>query len=127
MSNPSTEAITAGLVRMALDGAALRHQAIAANIANIANATVPGHRPVQVNFETKLEQARQRMEAGESPAAVRAELAPTAEVADHGEPAVSIDIQAADMAQNVVHYQALLKGYGKRLSILAMAINEGKR
>jgi flagellar basal-body rod protein FlgB len=124
MSNPSTEAVTAGLMRMALDGAALRHQAIATNI---ANATTPGHRPVQVNFEANIAQARQRMEAGESPAAVRAELAPTAQVADDGDPAVSIDMQAADLAQNVVHYQALLKGYGKRMSILAMAINEGKR
>jgi flagellar basal-body rod protein FlgB len=124
MSHPSTEAITASLMRMALDGAALRHQAIATNI---ANATTPGHRPVQVNFEANIEQARQRMEAGESPASMRADLAPTAQVADDGDPAVSIDMQAADLAQNVVHYQALLKGYGKRMSILAMAINEGKR
>ena len=124
MSNNTIEAVTAGLMRLALDGAALRHQAIAANI---ANATVPGHRPVQVRFEAQLNEARQRMEAGEAPVAVRAELAPTAQLADEGEPAVAIDMQAAELAQNVVHYQALLKGYGKRMSILALAINEGKR
>lgn len=125
MSN-STEAVTLNLMKMAMDGAAMRHQAIAANI---ANATTPGYAPVQVSFEGQLRQARERLEAGESIAGVAADLAPEVEsdaAAADGAP-VAIDLQAAQLAQNVVHYQALLKGYGKRMAILAAAINEGKR
>ncbi len=125
MSN-TTEAVTLSLTKMALDGASLRHQAISANI---ANATTPGHAPLRVSFESQLKQARERLDAGESSAAVVADLAPQIESDSEaaGGSAIALDVQAADMAQNVVHYQALLKGYGKRMSILAMAINEGKR
>jgi flagellar basal-body rod protein FlgB len=125
MSN-TTEAVTSSLMKMAMDGAALRHQAIAANI---ANATTPGFAPLHVSFEGRLQPARERLEAGESATGVAADLAPQIEsdpAAGNG-PAVAIDLQAAELAQNVVHYQALLKGYGKRMAILAAAINEGKR
>ena len=46
MSSP-TEAVTNSLMKFALDGAAMRHQAIAANI---ANATTRGYAPVRVDF-----------------------------------------------------------------------------
>ena len=36
------------------------------------------------------------------------------------------DVQAR-LAQNTVHYQALLRGAAKQLSILGVAITEGKR
>jgi flagellar basal-body rod protein FlgB len=125
MSN-STEAVTSTLMKLALDGAALRHQAIAANI---ANASSPGHVPVRVDFEQQLRQAKEQLDAGEAPASVAGDLGASIE----SEPTsgtsamVAVDQQVAQLAQNVVHYEALLKGFGKRMAILSAAINEGKR
>lgn len=120
----STEAVTSNLLKLALDGAALRHQAIAANI---ANATTPGYTPVRVSFDTVMQQARDRLQAGEAPHSVAASLANGLEADPDAAGAVALDQQAADLAQNVVQYQALLKGMARRMSILAAAINEGKR
>ena len=120
----STEAVTSNLMKLALDGAALRHQAIAANI---ANATSPGYTPVRVSFDTVMQDARDRLQAGESLRSVAASLANGIEADPDAAGAVALDQQAADLAQNVVQYQALLKGMAKRMSILAAAINEGKR
>ena len=123
MSNP-TEAVTTGLMRLALDGSAMRHQAIAANI---ANATTTGYVPVRVSFENQLQKARDRFQNGESFQTVAADLGAVIESDDAPGASVAVDIQAAELAQNVVHYQALLKGWSKRTSIQASAINEGKR
>ena len=121
----ATEAVTASLMKLALDGAALRHQAIAANI---ANATTRGYAPVRVEFEQQLVEARERLEAGEGTAVVEAAFAAAAEAkADEGGAAVAVDLEVAQLAQNVVQYQALTRAMSKRMSILAMAINEGKR
>jgi flagellar basal-body rod protein FlgB len=119
-----TEAVTTALLKLALDGAALRHQAIAANI---ANATTPGYQPVRVSFESQLEQLRQRLDAGEPLQRAGADAAPQVEAMGEAGDRVAIDLQAAELAQNVVHYQALVRGLNKRMSILATAINEGKR
>ena len=124
MSQP-TEAVTSAIMRVALDGAALRHQAIAANI---ANAATPGYQPLKVSFERQLASARDRLNGGEALQGVLADLSPSVEAqAGEGEGRPAIDLQVADMAQNVVQYQALLKGWSKRMSILSAAINEGKR
>ena len=120
----TTEAVTAGLMRLALDGAALRHQAIAANI---ANATTAGYVPVRVSFEHQLQEARDRLQTGETLPTVLADMGAVVERDETPGASVAVDMQTADLAQNVVHYQALLKGWGKRMSILATAINEGKR
>ena len=40
---------------------------------------------------------------------------------------VALDMEIAKIAKNAVQYQALLRGVGKRLSILGAAINEGRR
>lgn len=119
----STEAVTSAIMRVALDGAALRHQAIAANI---ANAATPGYQPLKVSFEGQLASARQRLSGGEALNTVLADLSPSIEAAE-GEGRSALDLQVADMAQNVVQYQALLKGWSKRMAILSAAINEGKR
>ena len=119
----STEAVTSAIMRVALDGAALRHQAIAANI---ANAATPGYQPLKVSFESQLANARERLNGGEALQTVLADLSPSVEAAE-GERRPALDLQVADMAQNVVQYQALLKGWSKRMSILSAAINEWKR
>jgi flagellar basal-body rod protein FlgB len=124
MSHPS-ESATSAIMRIALDGAALRHQAISANI---ANANLPGHRPLAVSFEAQLVQARERLLGGEPLQSVLADTSPAVEAHDAAASGpVSLDMQVADMAQNVVHHQALLKGWNKRMSILSTAINDGRR
>lgn len=124
MSN-STEAVTTAVMRLALDGTAMRHQALASNI---ANAQTAGYAPVRVAFEGELSRARQRLVAGENPAAVLADAAPVAsEIEGSAGVAAPLDMQVAELAQNVVQYQALLKGWSKRMAILSAAINEGKR
>jgi flagellar basal-body rod protein FlgB len=120
----TTDAVTQGLLRLALDGVALRHQAIAANI---ANATTPGYAPVKVDFEGELARARERFVAGGDYDSVSAEADLHLVTDGRSDAAASIDDQAAALAQNVVHYQALLKGWSKRMSIVAMAVNEGGR
>ncbi|HWH82082.1 MAG TPA: flagellar basal body protein [Burkholderiaceae bacterium] len=125
MSN-TAEAVTSTLMKLALDGASLRHQAIAANI---ANAGSPGYAPVRVDFEQRLRQARERIESGEAPNSVAADASATIENEPRGAAVSpgSIDLQTAQLAQNVVHYQALARGWSKRMAILSTAINEGKR
>lgn len=123
MSSP-TEAVTNSLMKLALDGAAMRHQAIAANI---ANATTRGYAPVRVDFEHQLQSARSRLEAGEGTASVADDFAASTVATSDAGATVAVDLEVAQLAQNVVQYQALLKGLSKRMSILAMAINEGKR
>lgn len=118
----TTEAVTQGLLRLALDGAVVRHQAIAANI---ANAHVQGYAPVKLEFGAELERARDRLLGGADYESVRGEAEMSVTADERGDVAMGLDEQAAALAQNVVHYQALLKGMSKRMSIMAMAINEG--
>jgi flagellar basal-body rod protein FlgB len=40
---------------------------------------------------------------------------------------VQLDMEVARMAQNAVHYQALLKGIEKQYAILSTAIADGKK
>jgi flagellar basal-body rod protein FlgB len=124
MSNP----VTMALVAKALDAASLRHQAIANNI---ANANSVGYQSVRVNFEEQLSFARQALSSGGSLSAadvssvhafVEAEPAPSS-----GTPSVMIDMEMVKLAQNTLHYQALIKALGQHASILSTAINEGKR
>jgi flagellar basal-body rod protein FlgB len=120
----TTEAVTSAVLKLAMDGAALRHQALASNI---ANAQTPGYAPLKVSFESELGRARARLAAGENAATVLADAAPEMSEGDTGAGALPVDMQVAELAQNVVQYQALLKGWSKRMAILSAAINEGKR
>jgi flagellar basal-body rod protein FlgB len=124
----STDQVTMALMVKALDAAALRHQAIAGNI---ANANSVGYRPLRVNFEEQLGFARQALARGGDPltAADLANVRPLLEqgpLPPAGESAVMIDLEMVKLAQNTVQYQALLKGLNQRMSILATAINERK-
>jgi flagellar basal-body rod protein FlgB len=116
------------LVSMALDAASLRQQAIAANI---ANASTPGYRPLRVSFEDQLDFARQQLGSG-SPVApgalagVRPQLV-QGEPQAEGSGSTGLDVQTAELAQNAIQYQALLKGLSHHFSIMSTIINEGKR
>jgi flagellar basal-body rod protein FlgB len=125
----ATDPVTTALVVKALDTAVLRHQAIAANIANAHSAD---YRPLRVNFEEQLNSARQTLANGGTSltAADVASLRPFLEqepLLNTGSTAVMIDLEMVKLAQNTLQYQALLKGLGHRISILSVAINEGRR
>lgn len=126
-----TEAITRSALALALDAATLRHQVIANNI---ANANTEGFAARKVDFAAYLQEARQVLQqtgqldaislrslaAGR--AAVELRLGPD------GKPApVRLDEEMADMAQNAVHYQALVRALSRQLSIVALAAADGKR
>lgn len=123
-----TEAITMNMASMALDAASLRHLTIANNIANVNTA---GYAPASVSFERQMEAARAALHQGEPVTAamlagIRPLLQRAAPLAD-ADRGGQLDIEVANLAQNTVHYEALLKALGKHMSILGSAINEGKR
>lgn len=123
--------LTSRLVSLALDGAMARHAAIAMNI---ANANVEGYRPVTASFDEMVEQLRGRA-AGTTADAVTRDAVSTVQsamsnqplVADKNSTQVQIDVEMAKLAQNTVHYQALLSAKSKATSIIRAAINEGRR
>ena len=124
------EAITTTALGLALDAASLRQQAISANI---ANANSIDYVPVKVNFEAQLDDARQALQSnGRLDASALAGVAPKLEMDVDTtvlglSPKVSLDIEVARMAQNAVHYQALVKGLSKHYAILSAAVNDGKK
>jgi flagellar basal-body rod protein FlgB len=123
-----TEAITVEMAKLALDAASLRHQAIAHNIANVNS---PGFAPARVSFEEQMGAARNALRDGAPVeramlAGVRPAMMRAAPAADTNRTAL-LDLQVADMAQNTVQYEALLKALGKHMAILSSAVSEGKR
>ncbi len=126
-----TEAITRSALALALDAATLRHQVIANNI---ANANTEGFSARKVDFAAYLQEARQvPQETGQLDAiSLRSLAAGRAAVelrlGPDGKPApVRLDEEMADMAQNAVHYQALVRALSRQLSIVALAAADGKR
>ena len=124
----SIESLTTATVSMALDAASLRQQVIAANI---ANAGRPDFEAQRVSFEATLSGLQHPSSAGSSapasPAfALRAQLSP--DLGSDGVPhAVALDSEVGALAQNTLHYQALVRGLSKYMSVMASAVSEGKR
>ena len=125
------EGITTTALSMALDAASLRQQAIATNI---ANASSEGYIPQRVNFEAYVQDARReliergRLDSQTLLNMAESPLAMEPAVDGAGVPAkVQLDAEVAGMAQNAVHYQALLKGLSRHLSVLYSAASDGKR
>ncbi len=125
------EAITQASLSLALDAASLRHQAIARNI---ANAGTEGYTAVDVGFSAQMDSARAQLAQGRSLDA--RQVASMAEEGVRIQPAVGadglpvrvqLDSEVARMAQNAVHYQALLKGLSRHMAILSTAVSDGKR
>ncbi len=117
--------LTVDLIRLGLNAASLRHQAAASNI---ANAAVPGYKRLSVSFEDQLADQLSAVRQpdgliGDLPAGVSPVLQEAATAG--GE--VALDVEVANMSQNVLRYETLVKGLSKHFSILSTAINEGKR
>ncbi len=125
------EAITQASLSLALDAATLRHQAIANNI---ANAGTEGFVPQRLGFSSQMQEARRQLDEGRR--IDSAQLAAISEAGFKLEPVatgnglparVQLDSEVAQMAQNAVHYQALLKGLSRHMAILSTAVSDGKR
>jgi flagellar basal-body rod protein FlgB len=120
---------TTDALLLALDAASLRHQAIANNI---ANANTPGYVPLRVNFEEQLGSFSRAVHESDSNArtalhGVRAFIEPDPAGAGPGATNVMLDMEVVKLSQNVVHYQTLLRGLSKQMSLISAAINDGRR
>ncbi len=122
------EAVTTTMLGLALDAASLRQQMTAANI---ANAETAGYVPMKVSFEAQMADIqRSRGNAGQLDSALLDAMQPRVEPAFDaaGLPTkVMLDVEVANMAQNAVQYQALVKGLAKHYSILSIAVSDGKK
>ena len=125
-----TEAVTTQMLKLALDAASMNHQAIANNIANV---NTPGYAPVRVNFEEQLAGLRETLEqGGRVKSDMLAGILPVMQREEaltdvSGDHTAALDMETAKLAENTVHYEALLKVAGMRMSMVNSAINEGKR
>lgn len=119
---------TGALLKLALDAAHLKQQVHAANI---ANANVQGYAPLRLSFGDQLARLRDALAAGDAPAglpdALDAELAPAVDEQGRAAAKVEIDQEVAEIAHNTLHYQALLRGMSKHLSLMALAIADGRK
>ncbi|SEK93184.1 flagellar basal-body rod protein FlgB [Roseateles sp. YR242] len=117
------EAVTTASLSLALDAATLRQQVIAANI---ANANSIGYVPQRASFEAQIEDGLRGDARSASAPVLQVRIEP--EIAPNGGPAVvHVDTEVAAMAENNLHYQALVRGLNRHLSILSSAVSEGKR
>jgi len=123
-----SDRITTALVMMALDAAALRHQAIANNLANVHSQD---YRPQRLNFEEQLSALRHAVDTrGSITPTALAQVRPfieTGAMRAAGSLAEKMDMELVKLSQNAVHYQSLLKALDKRGTIFSLAVNEGRR
>jgi len=132
------ESVTTRLLVRALDSAEVRHRTIVANIAN-ASTGGPAVRPPR--FDALLETAARpasmgaaehasnepaRLDATPGQTAAAASLDATA-VPEGLAPQVRIDLEMARMGANSIHYQALLRGLDRHLSLMSITVGDGKR
>lgn len=136
---------TMRLVRVALDGLALRQQVTSHNI---ANAETPGFKASVVTFEDQLQRVLSPQDPfgdeGGTLQLVRthpAHLTAEGEMGEHLAPQVrrisntigrndqnnvDIDREMITLADTAIHYQALTRLLAKRFAILRAAITEGR-
>lgn len=114
---------TLRLVERSLDAAALRHTAIAQNV---ANANVPGAKRMQVSFEELLSVVRNDLLQGRAVAPTEIPQATVSEATGSQE-TIELDKEMAAMSSNSLHYQALVRALNRHLGMLSMAMQDGKR
>lgn len=123
--------VTGQLLRMGLDASIMKHQVIANNIANVNSQ---GYTPVSINFEAQLAMHKSQLMDRQNDAAnsvLLNDITPHIERASESKTEgvsrnVLLDMEMANMARNVVHYQALLEGRAKKGALLKMAITGGQ-
>lgn len=112
---------TLRLVIRALDAGALRHQAIAQNI---ANANVAGAKAARVQFEELLGDIPADLAVGR---AFKAEDVPAPQVTMTTGSPIALDDEMAALSSNSLHYQALVRALSRQLGVLSAAVQEGRR
>jgi len=86
---------------------------------NVANADTPGYQPQEVNFESALQGA---MNGGQAPGEVQFQTVTRPQEAGPNGTGVSVDAEAAKLAENALDYQALTKVIGARDGIIRSAL-----
>jgi flagellar basal-body rod protein FlgB len=127
---PTVGSITPNLVLLALDMASRQHLVVATNIANANNES---YRPQAVDFQERVSFYRDRLvnrrfdnSAHRILAGLRTSVE-TEPTRGNGAPGkVQLDAEVAQLTQNAIWYQALLAANGKSMSIVRMAIREGR-
>lgn len=105
------------LVKLALDAAALRHQAIAHNLANLHSEN---YVPLGVSFDAQLAAARR----GAQPARPQIEQEAWRGMGPRPQ---DLDLEMVRLSENTVHYQALVRVLGRQMAILGAAIGDARR
>jgi flagellar basal-body rod protein FlgB len=122
------EAVTTAALSAALTAGITRQTAVASNI---ANAGTEGYVPLRAAFDSTLEEARAALRERGSlePAHIAALSAQLEPMLDGSGTAarVQLDAEMAEMASNSVHFQALLQGLSRHLSIQALAAGDGRK
>jgi flagellar basal-body rod protein FlgB len=122
---PGIEAVTTASLSLALDAATLRHQVIATNVANAGST---GFVPRHATFEAQVSEGLRSAGGGSHTATPSLQVRIEPDVMPDGVTAtVHVDSEVAALAENQLHYQALVRGLNRHLSILASAVSEGKR
>jgi flagellar basal-body rod protein FlgB len=118
--------MTSVLLKAALDAGALRQVVFAHNI---AAASTPGMVPLRVSFEERLTGLAARVGSADrlEPYVPPAEVVEDTSAISSGDTRVMLDFEAARMAQNVLHYQALARGYSRRMELMGLVVNDGRR
>ena len=102
------------MAKLAVDAAALRHQAIAHNLANLNSEN---YVPQGVSFDAQLA------------AAGRPQKPQLVQELDQGigPRPQDVDMEMVKLAQNTIHYQALMRAIGRQYAMLRDVISEGRR
>ena len=122
------ESLTTALVSTALDAASLRQQVIATNIANAGRTDYAAQR---VSFEATFAAVSQDSHgvaqgSQRTPFDLHMRVEPD-RLADGSARPIQLDAEVGSLAQNSMHYQALVRGLSKYLSLMATAVSDGKR
>ncbi len=118
------QSLTVAAVSSALDAASMRQQVIASNIANAGRSDYVAQR---VSFEATLADQAARVDGERSmPFELRMRIVPDL-AADGTARPIQLDAEVGAMAQNSTHYQALVRGLNRYLSVMASAVSEGRR
>lgn len=127
---------TADFLKIALDGASLRHTAISDNIANV---NTPGYKRKTVNFEgvlrDELEKNKLRLSTTNSKhigGGLDTKLSSVIKenknfsVRRDGN-SVNIDVEIAERAKNEIYYSAITRQISRQFESINSVINEGGR
>lgn len=112
--------VTQVALQRAMEGASLRQEALAANI---ANANTPGYRRRDVDFQGALQSALQAADPGAAMERARFAAAQDASAVVRADgSSVDIDAESARLAQNGLEYEQLAGAARVRIEILKIAM-----